>query len=240
MKKILALMGMMLMNHSGYACDEASKIPLDKVTFQVSAKSWVNTKMVLLIVNVNVSATHSDLVKTRDEVLQSLNQIAKGEWHITQFERSQDSSGLDKLFVSAEVRLPQPGLGDVYARAKVVSKAGAAYVISGMDFKPDLPEVQDAKAALRQKLYGLVNLELANLNKAYAEQHYTVNRIYILDGDMPFQPQAAQSEQGNKMLMRVAGAAPAITVSNELVMTAVVEAASNRTGGKSVETVPGQ
>ncbi|WP_133138563.1 hypothetical protein [Legionella genomosp. 1] len=229
MKKIVGMLAFSLLSQGVLACDCSNQAPLDKIVFQVSARQWVTTQSALLTANVNATLNNADLVKARADIMTNLGKIASGDWHLTQFDRSQDSSGLEKLFVSAQVRVPQASLTDIYQLAKDVSKPGATYTINGVDFTPSLDEVQTVKSQLREKLYQLVNEELARMNKVYTSQQYSVNNLYVIEGDnpMPVQPRAYQAKELNTMVMG-ATAAPALTVSNELVMSAMVEAGSNR------------
>lgn len=218
---------------SSFAIAGHMPMPLDQVMFQVSAKQWVSTQSALLTVNVNATLGNADLVKARADIMDKLGKIASGEWHLTQFNRSQDSSGLEKLYVEAQARVPQAALTDVYRNAKDVSKPGAAYSVTGVEFKPDLQEVQQVKAQLRERLYQDVNDELARLNKVYGTQHYTVSQLLIVDGDNavpPQQPQAYDMRKMNVTMMAVAAPEPTLSVSNELIMSAMVIAGSNRQG----------
>lgn len=203
---------------------------LDQVEFQVAAKQWVSTQSALLTVNINATLTNADLVKTRDEIMQNLKKIANGDWHLTQFDRSQDTSGLEKLFVQAQARVNQTDLTAIYPNAKSVSKPGATYEVSGIEFKPSLEEVQKAKMELRQKLYQQTQEELNHLNAVYTAQHYSINQLLIIDGDSPILDQAKRYRASNEML--TAMAMPAVqaplAVSNEIIMTALVKAASTR------------
>ena len=116
--------------------------PLDEVNFQLSSKAWVSTKSTLVSVNINATLSGSDLVKARAEILDKLNKIAAGDWHITQFERTQDTSGLEKLFVEAQARITDADLTNVYQNAKTVSKPGATYTINALTSPtPPLPLV---------------------------------------------------------------------------------------------------
>ncbi|KTD23545.1 Uncharacterised protein [Legionella lansingensis] len=208
---------------------------LDKVMFQMSAKQWVSTKTALLTVNVNATLTSADLVKARADIMAMLNKIAPGDWHLTQFDRSQDSSGLEKLFVAAEARVPQESLTNIYQNAKNVSKPGATYTINGVEFKPSLEEVQQVKQQLRERLYQQVNQEIARINKVYTNQNYSVSNILFFEGDTPPVPMAKayQAREMNVMALSAAAPAPTLTVSNELTMTAMVELASNRQGSNN-------
>ena len=233
MKQVAGLLVLMALTPLAKAAAGDIVIPqmvLDKVLFQVSAKQWVTTKTALLNVNINVTLNSADLVKARADIMTSLNKIAKGDWHLIEFDRSQDSSGLEKLYVQAQARVDQAALTDIYQNAKSVSIPGAKYDISGVDFKPSLEETQVVRAKVREQLYQQVNDELSRMNKAYPNQNYSVSNLVFVEGDNPTpQPRAYEAKQLNTMVM---AAAPAgLTVSNELVLTAMVEAASNRKEG---------
>lgn len=207
------------------------QLVLDKVLFQVSAKQWVTTQSALLGVNINVTLSNADLVKARSDILERLYKIAKGDWHLIAFERSQDSSGLEKLYVQAQARVNQDALTDIYQNAKSVSVPGAKYEVASVEFKPSLEETQAVLAKVREQLYQQVNDELVRLNKMYPTQNYSLSNLVFVSGDHPpvQVPRAYQAKEMNTMAM-VAGAVstPDLAVSNELTLTAVVEAASNR------------
>lgn len=229
MKQIAGMLVLMAVNPFAVASDLfPPPLVLDKVLFQISAKQWVTTQKAILSVNINVTLNNADLVKARAEIMNSLNKIAKGDWHLIAFDRSQDSSGLEKLYVQAQVRVDQTELTDIYEHAKSVSIPGAKYEVSGVEFKPGLEEMQAVRAKIREQLYQQVNEEITRMNKAYPTQNYSVNNLVFIEGDAPpVQPRAYQAKEMNTMVM--AGAAPSpLTVSNELVLTAMVEAASNR------------
>lgn len=229
MKQIAGMLALMALTPVALAESAVPQLVLDKVVFQISAKEWITTKTALLNVNINVTLNNADLVKARADIMNSLNKVAEGDWHLLQFDRSQDSSGLEKLYVQAQARVDQSALTDIYQNAKSVSKPGANYAVSGVEFKPSLEETQQIKAKVREKLYQQVNDELARMNKAYPTQSYSVSNLVFVEGDNVVQPKAYEAKQMNAMVM---AAAPApLTVSNELVMTAMVEAASNRKEG---------
>lgn len=116
-------------------------------------------------------------MKARADIMDSLNKIAKGEWHLVQFDRSQDSSGLEKLYVQAQARVDQSALTNIYQNAKSVSKPGAKYEISGVEFKPSLEETQVVRAKIREQIYQQVNDEIDRMNKAYPKQNYSVSNL---------------------------------------------------------------
>ena len=161
--------------------------------------------------------------------MDKLVKIAPGEWHLTQFDRSQDNSGLEKLYVQAEARIPQSSLTSVYQNAKSVSLPGASYNIASMEFKPSLEEIQQVRAQLRERLYQQARDELQRLNKVYAGQNYSLNNLVFDEGmNVTASPKIATMNA-----IAMPASATNVTVSNELMMTAIVQVASNRTTGKS-------
>ena len=222
---------MVVMNTIGYT-ESLPPFPqpmvLDEVEFQISAKHWVSTQTALLTVNVNATLTDADLVKARDDMMKKLNQIAVGEWHLTQFDRSQDSSGLEKLYVQAQARVNQANLTHIYQNAKSVTKPGATYELGSVEFKPSLEEIQQVKSLLRKQLYELANEELARLNKIYQGQNYTLNQLEIMESEYPGSSTRSYRAKGAMAMLSGSSAAPSLSVSNELVMTASVKAASTR------------
>jgi hypothetical protein len=231
MKRIIAVITLMGLNSFVWAEDNKPSLVLDKIVFQTSAKQWVTTETALLSVSINVALSNADLVKARAEVMASLNKIAKGEWHLVQFDRSQDNSGLEKLYVLAQVRVNQSALTDIYQNAKSVSKPGAQYTVNNVEFKPSLEEVQGVKVAIRKQLYQQISDELTRMNQVYPTQSYSVSNVVFIEGSLPPQPMPVPYEKMmmNTMAMGQALSAP-LAVSNELVLTAQVEAASNRKG----------
>lgn len=207
--------------------------PLDSIAFELSQKQWVQTKTALLTVEINATLSGGDVVQTRKTIMDKIAQIAKGDWHITRFDRSQDSSGLEKLSILAEIRLDQDKLTNVYTDAKKISKPGMNFAIQSVDFTPGLEDMQAARQALREQLYQKINEEMARINAAYKDQHYSLNKLNFSEGGNI----SINSPRTAKMNVLYGAAAPApaasadIPVSNELIMTAAVEVASNRVKG---------
>ena len=235
MRKLAGMLAVLAINPVGYAAGLAPDLVLDTVVFHVAAKQWVSTQTALLSVNINATLTNADLVKARADVMERLAKIAVGEWHLTQFDRSQDSSGLEKLYVQAQVRVPQSNLTNIYQSAKSVSKPGASYEVGTVEFTPSLAEVEHIREQLREQLYQQARDELVRLNKVYTGQNYTLNNLVFSDGEiMPLYQSKVYKGQGemNALATTAQAPAPALVVSNELTLTAMVQAASNRTPGK--------
>jgi hypothetical protein len=234
MKKLVAMFMLATLSPCLHAVNLQNKMVLDKVVLQISAKQWATTQTALLNVKINATLTNADLVKARSDMMSNLSKIAKGDWQLIQFERSQDSSGLEKLAVVAQARVPQASLTDIYQNAKSVSKPGATYEINEVEFKPSLEEMQQAKSQLRERLYHQINDEVGRLNKIYSNQNYSVNRIIFFEGNqvMPM-TKAYQAKTMHTLAVTAATPAPALTVSNEIIMQALVELASKRQEGNN-------
>ncbi len=229
MKKIAGMLFVMGLSPLSYGVDFPQELVLDTVVFQMAAKQWVSTQTALLSVTINATLSNADLVKARADIMTKLVKIAGGEWHLTQFDRSQDSSGLEKLYVQAQARVAQGSLTNIYQNAKSVSKPGATYEIGSVEFKPSLDEVQQVRTQLREKLYQQVLDELTRMNKIYTNQTYSVSNLVFAEGDgvqpLPQQKGYQTPAMMNAMVMPAGGT---MAVSNELTMTATVQAASNR------------
>lgn len=207
----------------------AQKLALDDVNFQLMAREWVSTQSAVVQVNINATLSNTDMVKSRDEIVANLAKIAAGEWHITQFDRTQDSSGLEKLNVLAEARILQTNLANIYTNSKSVSRPGANFSVVSVEFKPSLEELQLAKNKLRERLYQQVQDEVGRLNKVYTEQHYSVHHLFFIEGDLPMPLEYARKASANIMLAATSPAAP-LVLSNELKLSVMVTLSSNRQG----------
>lgn len=228
MKQVAVVLALMAVTPMVIAENTSSqRLVLDKVFFQIASKQWVTTQTALLSVSINVTLNNADLVKARSELMTKLGTIAKADWHLLAFDRSQDSSGLEKLAVQAQARVNQTALTDIYKNAKAASVPGAQYEISGVEFKPSLEETQVVRSKVREQLYQQVNEELVRINKQYPTQQYSINKLEFVEGNAPVQqPRNYQAKAMNTLMM--AGSPASLAVSNELILTAVVEAGSNR------------
>jgi hypothetical protein len=208
-----------------FAIAENKIPPLNIINLQLQAEEWVTTKTAKVVVDINSNLGDKQLASVNADVMQKLAAISKAaEWRVTTFERTKDSSGLEKVFIQAEIRLPEAALVDLRQKAEKVSKPGETFTISNIDFTPDLLATQEANAAVRNKIYLAVKQELEHLNKMYAGQKYFLHKIYFNNSEVFM---AAKTDM-------LALASPAstkssratMTVNNKIVMSANVELAS--------------
>jgi hypothetical protein len=198
MRKFLILFSSLFFSFNAFA-DTSFEPLLNTVTMQFKAEQWVATKTALVTVGVNASVTGSGLGKIQNDVLNKLNKLSsKGEWHIVSFNRSLDQSGLERVQMSAQSRLPSDELSGLRDRAKSMSVPGETYTLDNVEFVPSAEELRDANTALRNDIYNQAKTELDNLNKLYPDQKFYLHNANFYS-DMNAQPKA--------MLMAVSGAA---------------------------------
>jgi hypothetical protein len=224
--KKLCLFGIVILSSSVFAEPMPVFVPhvLDNIQFQLTARDWVFTDSALLKIHISATLTNTDIVKAHQHILEQLNKIAKGDWQIIQFNRGQDSSGLEKLEVDAQIRVAQNILTNVYQQVKTVSHPGENYSVSIVEFKPSFEEMQQAKNHLREKLYKQVVQELESINKLYPSQQYSVHHLEFIEDAQLMIPKA---QVENMVLSSMPNQAPMKT-SNELYLTVVVDVAANR------------
>ena len=212
---------------------------LNKVSYQTSVEKWSTTTTANLTVNIDASLDKIGLADMNNHVLQNLNKIApSNDWHITQFSRLQDKSGLETLHIEAEARLPATALTAIRDKAKAITKPGETYTVADIDFSPSMAELAKTHADARAAIYYDVKQEIGRLNQAYPDQHYFLDAIdfgTFTPGPQPVmaarivQPQAMFASVGPASVPGSA-AATAMPVNTKIVESATVVIAS---------TVPG-
>ena len=151
------------------------------------------------------------------DVVNKLKQLSdKGEWHVVSFNRQLDQSGLERVQISAQARLPQSELSGLRDKAKKISKPGETYTIDNVLFKPSDEEIQQANTSLRADLYHQAKNEIDALNIIYPNQKYYLYSIDFLSSPSPM-PMA------NEMaLARSASTAAPMAVGNKVQLQATV------------------
>lgn len=156
----------------------ASPYPsLNRVHYVVQQEQWVISDTARVIVSINANLTDAALDRFQDKMNQNLAALAKNvAWHVTQFNRSQDSSGLEQVSAQAEARISNAALAGLRAKADKLSQPGTKYQIVDIQYGPSDEDIQKAKESLRQKIYVAIDDEIRRLNKLYRQQFF-VNSI---------------------------------------------------------------
>lgn len=201
--------------------------PLDKISLQLSAEQWATSNTAKVMVGINATLNNDQLGTIQSQIMNNLQKIANNvDWHITEFSRSKNQSGLEQLYVQAEARIPESGLVNLRKNATTVSKPGATYSIAAIDFSPSSVEIENVKASLRQEIYNEAQAELQRLNKIYPDEKFHLHTINFIN------PEPVPMPQMRTMLIaetngNAASAPAAMVVSNKIKLTANVVLASN-------------
>lgn len=202
---------------------------LHQITFSVNSEKWVTTQNADVYVGVDATMDQNQLAAAHTDILQKLNKLASGDWHITQFNRSANSSGLEQLQVVAQARLPETALSKIRDDAKALTYPGETFTVLNIAFIPSTAEMEAVRADLRNDLYGKIQDELNRVNKIYTNQKYVVHEIDFSEQGVT--PQPLPVLRATAMVMGGAENAatptqPPLTVANKLIMTAAVTLAS--------------
>lgn len=221
-KKIQILVAFAIMFLTGFANADCCQPNINKIILQLQTEAWATTTTANAVVSINATIDKGDVSQLRGEILSKLAKIAAGDWHITSFSQSQNESGLEQVYATAEVRLPQKDLAGIHAQAKATSRPGLNFKVSSIDFNPSLDEIEAIRNDLRSKIYTQVNAEIERLQKINPMQKYSVHTI---DFVRMLQPAVAPVMMAGNYLARAdrAEAAPMMAVSNKIQMLATVE-----------------
>jgi hypothetical protein len=148
--------------------------PDDRVMFDLSAEDWVTTKTAHVTATVEAAVTAGTAGATRAEMTKVVNDLAKADWRLTSFDRSQDQTGMERWSATFEARLPENDLGGLNETAKKLSKAGLQLTIADIDFSPTLEETEAVRGTLRAQIYKIANDQLAVLNAALPGRNYRI------------------------------------------------------------------
>jgi hypothetical protein len=220
--RILAYILLSLISITAWGEDIRHDVSMNKVTLQLSAEQWVTTKSAMVNVIINATLNSGGLDKIQDEVLRQLAQVSSlGDWHIVSFDRSLDQSGLEKVVISAQARLPSNSLSSLRDKAKAISKAGETFTLDNIAYTPSQDELRQANIDLRNNIYVQAKDEVERITKLYPDQHYYVHDVNfianLMNGPQPM-------VMNNMMAARIAPAASntSLAVGDKLVLTATV------------------
>lgn len=222
MRKIFTIVSLFLGLIPSLSVADTIQPVLNQVMFQTTAEQWVTTKTAQVVVGVDATLNEDKLAKAHTDILKKLEQLVPStDWHITQFNRNPDKSGLEQLQVQAEARLAESALASLRDRAKAMSKPGETYTVQSINFIPTIAEIEAVRNQLRNQVYKQIETELSQLNKTYPNQKYVVHLI-------DFNDQNIGPKMMPRMMMAVAESADAgaaampVTVANKIIMSARV------------------
>lgn len=174
----------------------ASPYPsLNRVHYRVSREQWVSSDTARVLVSVNANLTDSALDHFQDKMNKSLNSLAKDTtWHVTQFNRNQDNSGLEQVSAVAEARIANSDLAGLRTKAEKLSEPGTKYTITDIQYGPSDEDIEHAKEILREKVYAAIADEMKSLRKTYSQDFFVNSIDFDMSPPMPVAPMAYRME----------------------------------------------
>ena len=193
--------------------------PDDTVTNSFTVEGDVVTQTARVVVSVEAAMAGVDASKARGAMQSAVQGLADGKWRLTTFNRSTDSTGLERWYAQYEARLPEASLGGLADRAKAASKAGMQLSIATMDFTPTLAETEAVRGALRQQVYAQAVAELGRLNAALPGRNFRIAGIMFSENGAPpmMAPMMLKAARADMATME---ASPPAEVSQRISVTA--------------------
>jgi uncharacterized protein YggE len=183
------------------ALAEDTSKPDDMVAFNLVAEDWVTTKTAHVTLDVEAAVSAATAGSMRADMANAVNEVAKSDWRLVGFNRSQDQTGMERWSVSFDARLPESDLGTLADAAKKASKAGMQISVSNVDFSPTLEETEATRAGLRTHLIKEASDQLATLNTELPGRTYRIAQIDFDTDNTPPQPRMLRKPVGMAMSM---------------------------------------
>jgi len=160
------------------AVADEPKLPPDQVALSLSAEGWVEAAKARVRVAVDSAQTGAEAGNLRADLKATLAKLLPGaDWHLTDFERSRDQTGLERWHLEAETRVAETALDGLYDRAKAQSRPGEQVGVASIDFTPELAEREAVMAELRAKIYAQAKEELGRLSSVYPDRSFRLREV---------------------------------------------------------------
>ena len=206
-----------VLGFSSMACADAPAVTLpvghypelNLIHYQINAEQWVTTQTALVTIGIDASLNQSGMDNLQTQINQSLASLAKDiSWQMTDYERNQDSSGLESIHIEEQARLTADQLTQLRTHTEALSKPGIHYSVLNIAFTPSLADIEQAENNLRETLNQKIADEIKRVDKQY-DQTFYIHDLTFYSGDQPV-PQPAQA---NYKMLNMVAAAPQSTAS---------------------------
>lgn len=148
------------------------------ISYQIEKQAWVATQSALVSLAVHATLNNQGIGNLQNNIVKNAQKISpKTDWHLVQFSRSQDQSGLEIVNMHIEGRVPSEGLADIRGRAKAISEPGIVYEVGNIQFVPSESEIESAKETLRENIYQQAKAEMQRLASVYPQACLGIRQI---------------------------------------------------------------
>lgn len=223
-----ALMLALLLAPPAAADSHGRGAPMDEIVLQLAAEKRVVTTTARVTASVDATIG-PDGPHSGEEASALLDDLVEGvEWQVMRFDRSRDSSDLERWRIVAEARIPEAQLAGIYERARAISRPGTQVRIGDVDFSPTLEARQETLAELRAEIYRRAAAEAEAVGAVWPDRAFRVHRIDFAGTETMPQPRAMVARM---MTAEAAAAAPdSVGVAELMRLDAVVVIAADRPG----------
>lgn len=156
-------------------------IPWDSVKVEYSLEDTIDSASVRVFVRAMLLVDSAGS-ETSDEMFRSaLRAVLDENWSISQVERTEDPTGLERVVKVATVRIDQKQSAGLITELRRANRSGLKLELMRMMHRPPATDVAAAMKELRQKAYNRANEEADLLNSVFADpdRTWTVGKIMI-------------------------------------------------------------
>ena len=174
-KKLLCLILMLSFFSSNVIANDHSSKTLLRI--KLKEEAWVQATDVGLKLSVSTTGKSEELAKKRSELMANLKKLADTSWHVTNYARSEDKTGLERNTIFVEARVKESKLGSITSQIKKMNKPGVKYEIDDVDFVPSTEAKQQVRQMLRERLYKRSKEEIKRASNLLGESQLEIKSI---------------------------------------------------------------
>ncbi len=161
---------------------------MSQISMHFTAEHWVSSETSQVSVSISASVPEAEVNAITDAIKTKLTALSKvKDWRLVNLTREESASGLIVITGHAVARLNNNQLSALQAQLKTLNKPGEKYSMDGVDSKPSLETLNQARTALRADLYKQIINGQQELNAALpdAKGAYHIHAIHFNDARMP-------------------------------------------------------
>lgn len=132
----------------------------DSIVIKLQVEDTIKATKANLVVSVEMVLQNKTTEEGRADILSGLQSIVNTNWDIANIHRFNDSSGLEKWNVLAQIRVTETELGDLTGKCQNASRPGLQFKVKNVSYIPSVEEYETFYSLLRTKLYTKIKNEI--------------------------------------------------------------------------------
>ncbi len=150
---------------------------MKEISMQFSATDWVSTQKATVLLGIDANLTPAQMKPFHQHMKDTLEKIAKSDWHVTSYTRNPTNTGLEHIHINAQTRIEMPALSGIRAKAEGLNTPGVQYHIDNIGFHPSNAERESVYAQLREALYARTKSELKQIRVQFPDIPFEIEKI---------------------------------------------------------------